>query len=94
MAPPEENPSNRPKFKGEAFKLDDPSTQRLPDARADFEVEKKKGKIYRIVMEMWKEMVMPGKNKPERIPMEKYPFLLVKNTVFDKESNEVYPHPQ
>jgi len=94
IAPPEENLPNRPKFKGEAFKLDDPETQRPPDASVEFEVEKKKGKIYKIVMEMWNPMAMPGKNKPERIPMEKYPFLLVKNTVFDKDDNEVYPYPQ
>ncbi|MCP4613381.1 MAG: transposase [Planctomycetes bacterium] len=94
MAPPEENPPNRPKFKGEVFKLDDPRTQRPPDVRDEFQVEKKKGKIHKIVMEMWKPMAMPGKNKPERIPMEKYPFLLVKNTVFDKDETEVYPYPQ
>ena len=94
IAPPEENPTNRPKFKGEPFKLDDPKTQRPPDARTEFQVEKKKGKIHKIVMEMWKPMVMPGKNKPERIPMENYPFLLVRNTVFDKDDNEVYPYPQ
>ena len=94
IAPPEENPPNRPKFKGEPLKLDDPSTHRPPDARTEFEVEKKKGKIHKIVMEMWTSMVMPGKNKPERIPMENYPFLLVKNTVFDKDDSEVYPYPQ
>ena len=80
IAPLEENPPNRPKFKGNAFKLDDPSTQRLPDARTEFEVEKKKGKIHKIVMEMWKPMAMSGKNKPKRIPMEDYPFLLIKNS--------------
>lgn len=94
IAPPEENPPNRPKFKGEPFKLDAPEMQRPPDARAEFEVEKKKGKIHKIVMEMWKAMAMPGKNKPTRTPMEKYPFLLVKNIVFDKDNNEVYPYPQ
>jgi len=94
IAPPEENSPNRPKFKGEPFKLDDSSTHRPPDARAEFEVEKKKGKIHKIVMEMWNPMVMSGKNKPERIPMENYPFLLVRNTVFDKDDNEVYPYPQ
>lgn len=94
IAPPEENPPNRPKFKGEAFKLDDPRTQRPPDARSEFEVEKKKGKTHKIIIAIWKEMAMPGKNKPERIPMEKYPFLLIKITVFDKDDNEVYPHPQ
>ena len=62
IAPPEENSPNRPKFKGEPFKLDDPSTHRPPDARTEFEVEKKKGKIHKIVMEMWNPMVMPGKN--------------------------------
>jgi len=45
-------------------------------------------------MEMWKPMVMSGKNKLERIPMENYPFLLVKNTVFDKDDNEVCSYPQ
>ena len=49
IAPPGENPPNRPKFRGEPFKLDDPSTHRPPDARAEFEVEKKKGKVYEIV---------------------------------------------
>ena len=94
IAPPAKNSSNRPKFKGEPFKLDDSKTQRPPDARTEFQVEKKKGKIHKIVMEMWKSMVMSGKNKPERIPMENYPFLLVRNTVFDKDDNEVYPYPQ
>jgi len=45
-------------------------------------------------MEMWKSMVMSDKNKPERIPMENYPFLLVRNRVFDEKDNEVYPYPQ
>ena len=66
---------------GALFKLNDANTWRPPDARDEFEVEKKKGKIYRIVMEEWRQMVMPGKNKPKRIPMKKYPFRLVKSTV-------------
>ena len=74
ISPPEENAPNRPKFKGDAFKLDDLSTQRPSNARTEFEVEKKKGEIHKIVMEMWKPMAMPGKNKPERIPMENYCF--------------------
>jgi hypothetical protein len=94
IAPSEDKPSNRPKYKGALFKLNNPSTWRPPDARDEFEIEKKKGKIHRVVMEEWRQMVMSGKNKPKRIPMEKYPFRLVKSTVFDKEGKQVYPYPQ
>ncbi len=37
---------------------------------------------------------MPGKNLPERIPMENYPFRLVKITVFDQDENKVYDKSQ
>ena len=36
---------------------------------------------------------MSGKNKPKRIPMENYPFRLVRITCFDQDGNEVYSKP-
>lgn len=93
LEPPEEKPAHRSKFKGDVFKLPDPDTHTPPDQTLVIEIEDKKKKECEVHIEVWENMVMSGKNKPKRIPMEKYPFRLVKITCFDEEGNEVYPNP-
>ncbi len=103
VEPSEENPAHRSQFKGDVFRLPDPDTHTPPDKTLVLELKdsEKKKKEHEVQIEVshksigmiWENMVMPGKNKPERIPMEKYPFRLVKITCFDKEGNEVYSNP-
>ena len=91
LEPPEEKPAHRSKFKGDVFKLPDPDTHTPPDKTLVLEI--KEQKEYEVHIEVWENMAMSGKNKPERIPMEQYPFRLAKITCFDKDGNEVYSKP-
>jgi hypothetical protein len=94
LPPPEDKPAHRPPFKGEVFKLHDPATHTQPDETLVLELkEQQKGREQIVLIEVWEDMTMPGKNKPTRIPMEDYPFRLVKITCFDKDGSEVYSRP-
>ncbi|MBW2722231.1 MAG: transposase [Deltaproteobacteria bacterium] len=94
LAPPDEKPTHRPAFKGKTFKLHDPNTHTPPDKTLVLELKKqKKGREHTALIEVWEDMTMPGKNKPERIPMENYPFRLVRITCFDKDGYEVIANP-
>jgi len=94
LPPPEEKPTHRPAFKGKAFKLHDLDTHTQPDETRMLEIKRqKKGREHTALIEVWEDMTMPGKNKPKRIPMENYPFRLVRITCFDKDGNEVYSNP-
>ena len=94
LPPPAEKPTHRPAFKGKAFKLHDPDTHTLPDAILVLELEpQKKRRERKVLIEVWENMTMPGKNKPKRIPMECYPFRLVRITCFDHEGKQVYSNP-
>lgn len=94
LPPPEDKPTHRPAFKGDAFKLHDPATHTKPDETFELEIKgQKKGREHTALIEVWEDMVMPGKNKPKRIQMENYPFRLVRITCFDKNGNEVYARP-
>jgi len=94
LPPPEDKPTHRPAFKGKAFKLHDPATHTQPDETLVLEIKgQKKSREHTALIEVWEDMVMPGKNKPQRIRMEDYPFRLVRITCFDKDGHEVYSHP-
>ena len=94
LAPPEEKPTHRPAFKGKAFKLHDPDTHTQPDETLVLKLEpQKKRREHKVLIEVWEDMTMSGKNKPKRIPMENYPFRLVRITCFDQDGNEVYSKP-
>lgn len=96
VEPAAEKLAHRPKFKGDVFKLPDTDTHTPPDEILVLELEenkKRKKNEHEVHIEVWENMVMSGKNEPERIPMEKYPFRLARITCFDKEGNEVYPQP-
>lgn len=93
---PAEKPAHRAKFKGAVFKLPDPATHTPPAKTLVLalpENEKKQPREQTIQLEVWENMVMPGQNKPTRIPMENYPFRLVKVTCYDAAGYEVYSNP-
>jgi len=93
LGTPKEKPAHRSPFKGKVFKLSDPDTHTPPDKTLVLEIKDEKKKKCEVHIEVWENMVMSGKNKPERIPMEKYPFRLVRITCFDEDGNEIYSNP-
>jgi len=91
--PDGERPAHRPKRYGNAFKLPDPNTQKKADQEAVLTRSSRRGKTYTYTIQAWNNMLMPGKNKPERIPMWQYPFTLVKITACDAKGKPVFAKP-
>lgn len=79
--------AGRPQHYGERFALQEPDTWHEPDESVTFTERSRRGKVYRVEIQVWHNMLMPGKNKPYRIPMYRYPFTLVQVVRYDDEGN-------
>ena len=79
--------AGRPKQYGERFALQEPDTWHPPDEAMTIREKSRRGKRYRIEIKAWHNMLMPGKNKPKRIPMARYPFTLVQVIRYDEAGN-------
>lgn len=86
-------PAYHPRWYGEAFKLPDPTTWGDPDLETTFTETSRRGKTYTNVIQGWHNMLMRGKNKPQRIPMQRYPFTLVRITRYDEDGNPAFVRP-
>lgn len=76
--------TGRPRSYGQRFALKEPDTWPEPDEQLTLIQESRRGKRYRLEVKAWHNMLMPGKNKPKRIPMERYPFTLVRIVRYDE----------
>ena len=74
----------RPQRYGERFALQEPETWHQPDEQMTIIEESRRGKRYEIQIKAWHNMLMPGKYKPQRLPMERYPFTLVQVVRYDE----------
>ena len=89
----ERSSAGRPKRYGERFALQEPDTWHPPDEKTTIMEKSRRGKVYQIEIKAWHNMLMPGKNKPERIPMDRYPFTLVQVIRYDEDGNLVCQRP-
>jgi hypothetical protein len=80
-------PGGRPPRFGDRFALQEPETWHEPDETATFKETSRRGKVYRVELKAWHNMLMRGKNKPYRMPMEDYPFTLVQVVRYDEKGN-------
>ena len=79
--------AGRPQQYGERFALREPDTWHEPDEAVTVSERSRRGKVYRVEIKAWHNMLMPGKNKPQRIPMYRYPFTLVQVVRYDDKGN-------
>lgn len=79
--------AGRPQHYGERFALAEPDTWHKPDEVVTLWERSRRGKLYRVEIQAWYNMLMPGKNKPYRIPMYRYPFTLVQVVRYDEDGN-------
>ena len=77
----------RPSCFGDRFGLQDPETWHEPDEAVTLWETSRRGKVYRVEIKAWFNMLMRGKNKPYRIPMARYPFTLVQVVRYDEAGN-------
>jgi hypothetical protein len=74
-----------PIWYGQRFALQEPETWHQPDEQATVIEKSRRGKTCRVEMKAWHNMLMPGKHKPKRLPMHRYPFTLVQVIRYDAE---------
>ncbi len=72
-----------PRSYGERFALQEPETWHSPDEQVTVIEKSRRGKMYRVEIKAWHNMLMPGKRKPKRLPMHRYPFTLVQVIRYD-----------
>lgn len=78
-----------PRWYGERFALNDPSTWSEPDAVEETTLTTRRGRTYRVLLEGWYDMLMRGKRN---LPMHKHPFTLIRVRVLDEQGNPVFKH--
>jgi hypothetical protein len=87
------NSSGRKTVFGKRFSLKEPETWHEPDVSLTIEETSRRGKKYRYEIKAWHNMLMRGKNKPYRMPMEKYPFTLVLVQAYNEEGQLLRKRP-
>ena len=89
-----ENPGpGHPTWYGERFSLSEPETWPEPDETLTFWETSRRGKRYRVEIQVWHNLLMHGKRKPEQLPMHQYPFTLVRIVRYDEEGHRAFKHP-
>jgi hypothetical protein len=86
-------PAHRPRRYGEAFKLPDSTTWHAPEIATRFAWTSRGGRPYTVSIQGWFNMLMPGKNKPERIPMADCPFTLVRVMLYREDGSVAFGRP-
>lgn len=89
----ENPPPGHPTWYGERFSLSEPQTWSEPDETLTLWETSRRGKVYRVEIQAWRNLLMSGKHKPEQLPMHEYPFTLVRIVRYDEEGNEAFKHP-
>jgi hypothetical protein len=83
--PPPYSGVGRPRIHGDVFKLHKPETWSVPDERHEHREQDAKGRVLRVVMEVWQEMHF------QEAPH--CPFTLVKATTYKADDQPRFKHP-
>ncbi|MCB0079107.1 MAG: hypothetical protein KDD73_17025, partial [Anaerolineales bacterium] len=85
--------AGHPTWYGEAFKLTDPETWTPPPETLTWWESSRRGKRQRVEIQGWHNLLMRGKHTPQRLPMQHYPFTLVRIMRYDEAGNPLYQRP-
>jgi hypothetical protein len=85
--------SGHPTWYGARFALGDPSTWPPSDTHALTQHVSRRGKRYRVEIVTWHNCLMRGQRKPKRLPMQRYPFTLVRIVVYDQDGRAAFRQP-
>ena len=81
-------PVGHPTWYGDVFRLPDPDTWHKPDEKASTAFVSRRGKEYNVETEVWRDMLMTGKQKPAVLPMQEHPFTLFRIVLVDPETGQ------
>lgn len=73
-----ESGAGHPTWFGEPFALSNPATWPAADETESHGETSRRGKVYRIEVQSWNNMLMRGKRQPKPLPMHEHPFTLVR----------------
>ncbi len=79
-----------PTWYGERFALSEAHSWTQPDETLTLWQTSRRGTAYRVEVQAWHTMLMPGTCKPERLPMHEHPFTLLRIMRYDKDSQPVF----
>lgn len=82
-----------PSHYGVPFNLKDPATWHEPDDQTQLPFTTRRGHQCQVIIQAWHNMLMRGKNKPERIRMYQYPFTLIRIVLLDEDGQPRFKHP-
>ena len=82
-----------PAWYGAAFSLQNPSTWSVPDETTTTHLTSRRGREYRVEIEAWHDLLMRGKRKPIPIPMQRYPFTLVRTRLYNSTGELAHSQP-
>lgn len=82
-----------PTWYGERFALADAATWHPPDETLTFPQTSRRGKAYTVAVQAWHNLVMTGKTKPKKLPMQECPFTLVRIVRYDQEGKPAFKQP-
>ena len=89
----EEPGKGHPTWYGERFSLSEVETWHAPDETLSFPETSQRGKAYTVVVQAWHNMLMTGKTKPVKLPMQECPFTLVRIVRYDKDGKPAFKKP-
>src|SRR5215207_6154767 len=85
--------TGHPIWYGARFVLGDPSTWPPCATQALTQHVSRRGKRYRVEIQSWNNCLMRGQRKPKLLPMQRYPFTLVRIVFYDQAGQQAFGHP-
>jgi len=85
--------AGHPTWYGERFSLSEPESWTKPDETLTVHQTSRRGKEYKVEIQAWHNMLMPGKEKPIKLPMHEHPFTLVRIVRYDEDGNPAFKKP-
>ena len=82
-----------PTWFGASFSLRDSTTHSTPDEQATTTFTSHRGRIYTVKIDAWYDLLMRGERNPNLIPMQDYPFTLVRICLYNPAGELAYKNP-
>jgi hypothetical protein len=93
QAAAEKTGAGHPTWYGARFALGDPSTWPPCDVETFTQHISRRGKHYRVSIQLWHNYLMRGQRKPKELPMQRYPFTLVRIVFYEQGGKQAFGHP-
>ena len=82
-----------PTWYGKSFSLKDTHTWSSPDEKVTTAFTSYRGRVYRVEIQAWFDLLMRGERKPTLLLMQDYPFTLVRICLYNGQGEMAYQNP-